>query len=677
MSIIDRNYEENVYVVERPTLFYNENDNIWDCSNNINPFRRVETIPSHVSIRNNGGLYIPHVINVDVNSPFTDNPNLNYMFGIHILNKPFGFKKIKVIPQTYNYPYLVDDNDVNYGKTSNNKGVLIGYQLNGIKEDLVTVNCGDKNVNFKTLNKDDITNSTTERIFYTKEEDEHTYGEYQYDTRNTANDLNYQYIELDDDCGNLVTSDGYGVDVEEEIDMYITTPTSLEYDCVECNLKLINDGEIIFDKINVYLNNGKYIACTEWKWDKLDTDKYDNEVEYNLQVNDGNIFTDGDKTCNVWEYQSTAIFNGVQLIRKYYKFKFVDNSLLRDIIDENGDGYEIKNEDTGYETVLTDTLIQKWRVCCGLSKDDSAWNTYYTREEGSDSMPYVYLLYRDNSQPNGQIDGVNYRYNTSTRDFEILNEYTRNVSITNSNEIILTNNETVKIEGNGTFTTSTGYSYTISGYSNTGYLPYPLDGTDGKNIFELFKTTSWDNELSPSLNTYVSEEEENNILFRLNNITPEWFFIVGKHTPEEGVQHIVYSPKYTIQQPIIKHIGDISIDENSNTTTFNFRFIVDDNNGFVLPYLKWYDFSWCCIMGKKITLTDGSVSYVESINNGKVLSGDLTDIIDSNGENIGKGYIIKFETENGFSLDNCVWEITDISGLRLVNLKFNKVDSII
>jgi hypothetical protein len=82
-------------------------------------------------------------------------------------------------------------------------------------------------------------------------------------------------------------------------------------------------------------------------------------------------------------------------------------------------------------------------------------------------------------------------------------------------------------------------------------------------------------------------------------------------------------------------------------------------------------------MGKKITLTDGSVSYVESINNGKVLSGDLTDIIDSNGKNIGKGYIIEFETENGFSLDNCVWEITDISGLRLVNLKFNKVDSII
>ena len=204
MPILDTTYQENVFIETEATLNYDNGEwvNTTDKINIGNVQGRGKPLnkPTYVSVKNNGNVFIPHV-SYSVEGPFTDNPKLSWMFGLHIYNKPFGFKNLIVIPMVSNYPYLSNDEDYK-GQYGTYNGVLTGYQINGVHHKLINITCGDINVPFETVNEDTIENSETKRIFYNTEGN---FGPYQIEKiyyyvpiKNNNSEVEYNYIPSDD-----------------------------------------------------------------------------------------------------------------------------------------------------------------------------------------------------------------------------------------------------------------------------------------------------------------------------------------------------------------------------------------------------------------------------------------------------------------------------------------------
>ena len=168
MEILDISYEENSYVVDKPTLEYNKNNDKWE----------VENYPSYIAVKNKSNMCVPSPIN-DV-TPFDfSNPHTQDLFGIHVFNKKFCFDDVKIIPPVYLYPYLGDDVDKK-GEYFNYNGILTGYVLNGVSEDDVKVDLDGEEINFITLNEDNITNPETKRLLCTNNSEgiNNMYGKY-------------------------------------------------------------------------------------------------------------------------------------------------------------------------------------------------------------------------------------------------------------------------------------------------------------------------------------------------------------------------------------------------------------------------------------------------------------------------------------------------------------------
>ena len=91
-------------------------------------------------------------------------PKLSELFGVHVINKPLGFKKVGIIQSSdIQISYIFDE----IPSFVDNKNVLIGYQINGVNHDKVEVTIDDNNVDFVTLNKDDYRVEETKRVLLT------------------------------------------------------------------------------------------------------------------------------------------------------------------------------------------------------------------------------------------------------------------------------------------------------------------------------------------------------------------------------------------------------------------------------------------------------------------------------------------------------------------------------
>ena len=329
MEILDISYEENSYVVENPTLNFNpelESEMKWEVIN----------YPSYVAVKNKSNMCAPPSINSVTPFDFSS-PNTQDLFGIHIFNKKFCFNDIKIIPPFSSYPYLGGDSD-KIGQLFDYNGVVTGYVLNGVAHEDVKVNLDDKNINFVTVNKDDITNSQTKRLLYTETIDNTMYGEYKqsdcelyykipymYDTGD-AKIRQYSYNKCED-CVFYTC-----IEVENEFKYIIVNPNTIHGNNSDVNLHV---------KMKEYYENNNSIGTSGYG--KIDA------ISYNFDTNKLRLFIKEDEDT----YKEVECSD-------YQYIEITQNDDLLSLNDGFGDGDEISlnNSDInlGFNEMLLSTV---------------------------------------------------------------------------------------------------------------------------------------------------------------------------------------------------------------------------------------------------------------------------------------------------------------------------------
>ena len=794
MPILDNTYQENVFIETEATLNYDNGEwvNTTDKINvgNTPIVGKPLNKPTYISVKNNGNVFIPHVSN-SVEGPFTDNPKLSWMFGLHIYYKPFGFKNLIVIPMVSNYPYLSDDEDYK-GQYGTYNGVLTGYQINGVHHKLINITCGDTNIPFETINDDTIENSETKRIFYNAEGN---FGSYQiekiyyyipikngediiYDyipseeikfyqqqslifemsgnnsvsgsdssgspsgSRPPLEDLNlltyleptnitptnirniyvqynnqscpltvdsynditictnngmvgyrktvdgkfsesntlntFQYIELNDNSGNLIVSDGYGSDVEEVIDQYLLFSNTVTYETINELTYLVfdNDGDVPYDNLKLYSSQGGYIQCTEYRWNTVETEVEQEEETYVIDiVREGLFYTDDDDreaNVNIIKYSSTINEVEVSLTTKTWSHP-TKQEWSSSIVNDYENVY-INNQITGKSSKNWRTVVN--HVATILNVDSSSWLVGYEQTGGkyifrawksSDNLNFNYDTFTFEGTFNINGTDWNVRFDYESKKFQVYQPYTRSIKpniIDGAAYIKLLNNHTVEVNRDGDFTiniNNSTYNYKISGYSNisfndaTNNLPYPLDNKN--DIFKLVdKNKSWAN-IVGSTELFTTDEDENKIHFQVNS-SNEYYFGVGYYQMEDGPLHIIYSPKYCVRQP--KIAGTYS---SSSNNKIKYVFTINPDGNGENKYFKNYPFNWMCKFTKITTENNNTITEYETE------SGILTpeDLI--NGE-----YTIEIEIESGFNSQPVIWELKDVTNLEFKNIEITATE---
>lgn len=177
MNILDTSFEENSFIIDGYTLEYKTDENKWGYSTHKKTNNPL--YPYYVGVKNKTGVHVP-INTVKGISPFDmSNPKLSDLFGLHVYNKPFGFRDIQIIPSTNNYPYYGNDENKR-GLYYSYDGLVTGYVLNGVGEEDIKLTNGDKELKVHTINEDGITNSETKRVIYTPKDsnDVLPYGSY-------------------------------------------------------------------------------------------------------------------------------------------------------------------------------------------------------------------------------------------------------------------------------------------------------------------------------------------------------------------------------------------------------------------------------------------------------------------------------------------------------------------
>lgn len=802
MPILDTTYQENVFIETEATLNYDNGEwvNTTDKINvsNIPVGGKPLNKPTYISVKNNGNVFIPHVSS-SVEGPFTDNPKLSWMFGLHIYDKPFGFKNLIVIPMVLNYPYLSDDEDYK-GQYGTYNGVLTGYQINGVHHKLINITCGDINVPFETVNDDTIENSETKRIFYNTEGN---FGSYQiekiyyyipiknnnseieynhipsddikfykkitlnvegggtvsggtvsggiggsviggnnfrpinnsYDyieakniTPNSiadgnlyvqynnkacllegdsynnitictdngmvgyrktvdgefseSNTLNtFQYIELNDNTGNLIVSDGYGSDVEEVIDQYLSFSNTVTYESIKVGdneqnyLIFDNDGDVPYDNLKLYSSQGGYIQCTEARWETFETEVEEDEDNYVIDIiREDNFWTfygdDEDRQVSATIIKYTSTINEVEVsmtLKTWYHPKPSWGSII--VNDANRDYDErivyINNHKTGQSSESDRNLNTHIRTILGVGSD---WFPGYKQTGGQ----YIFTAWKSsdnlgfqngNFEGSVELNGTNFliKFDVVTNKFQVYQPYTRSIKpniIDGKAYITLLNGQTVEVNSDGDFTVN-NYPYNISNYnpsiltnSTTNNLPYPLD--DKNNIFKLVnKNGNWVNQQGSTI-IFTTEEDENKIHFQVDG-NNEFYFAVGYYQMEDGPQHIIYSPKYCVRQPTIVYDCD---DTDTNTNKDKYTFTINPDGNGENKYFKNYSFSWTCKFTKTTTENNNTITEYET-ESGILTPEDL----------IGGVYTIEIEIESGFNSQPVIWELQDVTNLIFKDIK--------
>lgn len=801
MPILDTTYQENVFIETEATLNYDNGEwvNTTDkiTVDNIPIGGKPLNKPTYVSVKNNGNVFIPHV-SYSVEGPFTDNPKLSWMFGLHIYDKPFGFKNLIVIPMVSNYPYLSDDEDYK-GQYGTYNGVLTGYQINGVHHKLINITCGDINVPFETVNDDTIENSETKRIFYNTERnfgpyqiekiyyyipikisdseieynhipsddikfykkitlnvegggtvsggtisggisgsvsggqnfrpidnlynyieaenvtpnniaDGNLYVQYNnkaclldrvsYDVdsdnkidicndngmvgyRKTvdgefseSNNLNtFQYIELNDNSGNLIVSDGYGSDVEEVIDQYLSFSNTVTYETIKEQTYLVfdNDGDVPYDNLKLYSSQGGYIQCTEYRWETFETEVDVDEDNYVIDIVREDTFwttypDDDNRQVSATITKYTSTINEVEVSMTLKTWYHPNPSWGSIIVNDVNDIVYINNHKTGQSSESNRNLNTHIRTILGVGSD---WFPGYKQTGGQ----YIFTAWKSsdnlgfqngNFEGSVELNGTNFliKFDVVTNKFQVYQPYTRSIkpNIIDGNAYIkLLNNHTVEVNSDGDFTiniNNSTYNYKISGYSNilfndaTNNLPYPLDNKN--DIFKLVdKNKSWAN-IVGSTELFTTDEDENKIHFQVNS-SNEYYFGVGYYQMEDGPLHIIYSPKYCVRQPTIVYDCD---DTDTNTNKDKYTFTINPDGNGENKYFKNYSFSWTCKFTKITTENSNTITEYET-ESGVLTPEDLIDGV----------YTIEFEIESGFNSQPIIWELQDVTNLIFKDIK--------
>ena len=796
MPILDNTYQENVFIETEATLNYDNGEwvnttdkiNIGNTTVGGKPLNK----PTYVSVKNNGNVFIPHVSS-SVEGPFTDNPKLSWMFGLHIYDKPFGFKNLIVIPMVSNYPYLSNDEDYK-GQYGTYNGILTGYQINGVHHKLINITCGDINVPFETINDDNIENSETKRIFYNTEGN---FGSYQiekiyyyipiktsnseieynhipsddikfykkitlnvegggtvsggtvsggiggsiiggnnfrpidnsYDyieakniTPNNIADGNlyvqynnqscsltidsynnttictnngmvgyrktvdgefsestnlntFQYIELNDNSGNLIVSDGYGSDVEEVIDQYLTFSNTVTYETINEQNYLVfdNDGDVVYDNLKLFSSKGGYIQCTEARWETFETEVEEDEDNYVIDIIREDSFwssygDDEDRPVSATIIKYTSTINEVEVSMTLKTWYHPNPSWGSIIVNDANRDYDerivyINNHTTRQSSESNRELNTHIRTILGVGSD---WLPGYKQTGGQ----YIFTAWKSshnlvfqngNFEGSVELNGTNFliKFDVVTNKFQVYQPYTRSIKpniIDEKAYITLLNGQTVEVHDNGDFTVN-NYPYTISNYdrsiltnSTTNNLPYPLD--DKNNIFKLVnKNGSWVNQQGSTI-IFTTEEDENKIHFQVDG-NNEFYFAVGYYQMEDGPQHIIYSPKYCVKQPTIA--GTYSSSSNNKD---KYVFTINPDGNGENKYFKNYSFSWTCKFTKTTTENSNTITEYET-ESGVLTPEDL----------IGGVYTIEIEIESGFNSQPVIWELQDVTNLIFKNIK--------
>lgn len=165
MEILDNNFETNTCVSKSTLEFtYSKKNGGSEVEITPTPIEEGDKYIAgpFVAIKNSSNMILP--VQNDINVFDGRTPKLSELFGVHVINKPLGFKKIGIIQSSdIQISYIFDE----IPSFVDNKNVLIGYQINGVNHDKVEVTIDDNNVDFVTLNKDDYRVEETKRVLLT------------------------------------------------------------------------------------------------------------------------------------------------------------------------------------------------------------------------------------------------------------------------------------------------------------------------------------------------------------------------------------------------------------------------------------------------------------------------------------------------------------------------------
>lgn len=423
MEILDISYEENSYVVENSTLNFNTDNKKWEVIN----------YPSYVAVKNKSNMCAPPSINSVTPFDFST-PNTQDLFGIHIFNKKFCFNNIKIIPPFLSYPYLGGDSD-KIGQLFDYNGVVTGYVLNGVAHEDVKVNLDDKNINFVTVNKDDITNSQTKRLLYTEtiDNDNTMYGEY----KQTDCELYYK-IPYNENTGNGIVS-RYRYDKCEDCVFY-TLKGDNKYIAVNPNTI---HGNNLYVKVKEYDINGNFIQTVGYE-----------------QINDISLFIKEDEgnykevECSDYQYieitqnddllsLNDGFGDGDEILLNNGDINLGFNEMLLSTVENNDETVtvlKLKKEDvenynlkifksfSGYKVYCTEDYIKSVETQKDVNESLSyvnkvLINTRHNNYEFKTVVNKNEYYYRENSN---EINFEIYNYKISSHTFNLLNPIDNN-----------------------------------------------------------------------------------------------------------------------------------------------------------------------------------------------------------------------------------------------------------
>lgn len=641
MEILDISYEENSYVVENPTLNFNpelESEMKWDVIN----------YPSYVAVKNKSNMCAPPSINSVTPFDFST-PNTQDLFGIHIFNKKFCFNDIKIIPPFSSYPYLGGDSD-KIGQLFDYNGVVTGYVLNGVAHEDVKVNLDDKNINFVTVNKDDITNSQTKRLLYTEtiDNDNTMYGEY----KQSDCELYYK-IPYEKNTGTVMVSD-YRYDkcedcvfyrrIENEVDKY-------KYKYIAVNPNTIH-GNDLYVKVKEYNINDEVIRSLYYQ--QIDAESYDFDTDKLILYIKEDEVTYNKVECSDYQYieitQNDELLSlndgfgdGDEISLNNSDIKLGFNEMLLSTVENNDETVtvlKLKKEDvenynlkifksfSGYKVYCTEDYIKSLETQKDVNESLSnvnrvLINTLYNNYEFKTVVNKNEYYYKEN---NNKIIFEIYNYKISSHTFNLLNPIENNDAYVNNININVqyTNIDNTNVDIDYNYEYNIGSTVNKENIFNNILLTMAgiiIDNND-RNVItpNLIGNKKQDSVVKFGDNYEITvrryEDDYEIFIVKRNdsdkviqtNIVQKYFFDVDEKTIK----------KIERTEPTLKYLNIKTNNENSNNNEVNVNNVDDDTKGYSGVFLTLkcggvvnVGFIECDIEGYNIKLVDGEQTYIK------------------------------------------------------------------
>lgn len=651
MAILDKDFETNSCVSERTLCFSYEGNERWTAKGyskdgliNGSPFFAIKT--------NNNMILPTQDGSVDI---FNDNnPDLAKLFGVHIIDKPIGFKDVSIITTNdIQLPYACNEN----GIFVSCKGVLFGKQINGVKHDKVSIKINDLDVEFITINKDDYRVGETRRVILTSREKggELSYGYFTngldvyyglndyraienffYKKRKNSNDM-YINIPIEDvykDTNNFdyYYKTPYSKDGDKYISIY--TPSNLTVEKITTDV--IDQGQVFY-KGDVYTNDFPNTS-TVYKREKKDMDKVSLYHYVEFDYLDSLSTTDGYGDSKIVRVENLGNYvNKIEV--DFRNFQKQDGDFIMGFISELKDETDSQNDIK---------LIH-------LNKNDLPFLTL--TEDGAEKCKLPVRVYRkDGTDQNGVYDYwcqvmlcngrfLTFRYRTGGEDsigmdgyIETDDEKPKHYKLSLDNEAILSSDKKILL-------------HPIM--CKSAFQDLVGEVTEFGNGDEMKFVTS-----SDGLEWYGYPE---NGVIKKDKYNYEngydFFYRLKRELDGKNVMQYFYTPIYNACIPniiICENNGQkiVIITGSKYADGKNLNGSWDDNDN-TCRYLKYYNFS--------VIIYTGEDSNKEEIYLGD--SGEMKKYTIKGNTFFGKEFDISF-LDNSIGIGAYTWQITDITGMK-------------